>query len=91
MFILISYDIPDDKRRANVAKALENFGTRVHYSVFECLLTRSQLNDVRTRLQAVISVTDDSIRFYFLPDDAVPKIAILGHGTVTEDRAFIWR
>lgn len=91
MFILISYDIPDDKRRTRVAKALENFGTRVQYSVFECLLTATQLTEVRTRLTAIISLADDSVRCYFLPADAVPKIAILGRGTVTEDRAYIWR
>ncbi len=91
MFILISYDIPDDKRRTKVSKALENFGTRVQYSVFECVLTRTQLDEVRKRLTAVVYLPEDSVRFYFLPEDAVPKIAILGQGTVTADRAFIWR
>ncbi len=90
MFILISYDIPDDKRRTKVAKALENFGTRVQYSVFECVLTRTQLDEVRKRLTAVVYLPEDSVRFYFLPEDAVPKIAILGQGTVTVDQVFIW-
>jgi len=90
MFILISYDIPDDKRRTKVAKALENFGTRVQYSVFECVLTRTQFDEVRKRLTAVVYLPEDSVRFYFLPEDAVPKIAILGQGTVTVDQVFIW-
>ncbi len=90
MFILISYDIPDDKRRTKVSKALENFGTRVQYSVFECVLTRTQLDEVRKRLTAVVYLPEDSVRFYFLPEDAVPKIAILGQGTVTVDQVFIW-
>lgn len=59
--------------------------------VFECLLTATQLTKVRTRLTAIISLPDDSVRFYFLAADAVPKIAIVGRGAVTEDRAYIWR
>ena len=60
------------------------------YSVFECVLTRTQLDEVRKRLTAVVYLPEDSVRFYFLPEDAVPKIAILGQGTVTVDQVFIW-
>ena len=45
MFIVISYDIPADKRRTKLAQLLENYGQRVQYSVFECLLTGRQLRD----------------------------------------------
>ena len=42
MFILVSYDIPNDKRRLKVMKAVQDYGTRVQYSVFECELTAPQ-------------------------------------------------
>ena len=29
MFLVISYDVPNDTRRAKIAKALENVGRRV--------------------------------------------------------------
>lgn len=90
MFILISYDIPHDKRRSKIAKTLENFGKRVQYSVFECQLTDSQLADVRGRLTALVVPNEDSIRFYSLPKDAVTAILILGHGVVTQDPIFYW-
>lgn len=90
MFILISYDIPHDKRRSKIAKTLENFGKRVQYSVFECQLTDSQLVDVRGRLTALVVPNEDSIRFYSLPKDAVTAILILGHGVVTQDPIFYW-
>src|SRR6185436_13646804 len=38
MLILVSYDIPDDRRRTKLANALKDFGERVQYSVFEFLL-----------------------------------------------------
>ncbi|ABX05027.1 MAG TPA: CRISPR-associated endonuclease Cas2 [Herpetosiphon sp.] len=90
MFILISYDIPHDKRRSKIAKTLENFGKRVQYSVFECQLTDSQLADVRGRLTALVVPNEDSIRFYSLPKDAVTAMLILGHGVVTHDPSFYW-
>lgn len=90
MFILISYDIPHNKRRSKIAKTLENFGKRVQYSVFECQLTDSQLADVRGRLTALVVPNEDSIRFYSLPKDAVTAILILGHGVVTQDPIFYW-
>lgn len=40
---LIAYDISDDKKRAKVMSALLAYGNRVQYSVFEVVLTDSQL------------------------------------------------
>ena len=47
MFYLISYDIPDDRRRSQLAKALKGFGTRVQYSVFEAHLSRNQYEELK--------------------------------------------
>ena len=44
MFYLVSYDIPDDKRKTKLAKTIKDFGDRVQYSVFECLLNKSLLD-----------------------------------------------
>ena len=49
--IVVSYDIPDDRRRLRLANTLKDFGIRVQYSVFECRLEP----DTRTR-----SVRDDT-------------------------------
>jgi CRISPR-associated protein Cas2 len=43
MFYLVSYDIPDDRRRTRLAKLLKDYGGRVQYSVFECLLNQELL------------------------------------------------
>jgi CRISPR-associated endonuclease Cas2 len=43
MLFLVAYDIPDDGTRTEVANELENWGTRVQYSVFECDLPGSLL------------------------------------------------
>ena len=38
MFVIVSYDIPNDKRRTQVMKTLKDYGAHVQYSVFECEL-----------------------------------------------------
>lgn len=38
MFVVVSYDIKNDKRRRKVMKLMEGYGERVQYSVFECHL-----------------------------------------------------
>lgn len=39
---MITYDISDDRIRYRVAKILENHGSRVQYSVFECRLREQE-------------------------------------------------
>ena len=85
-FVVISYDITDDKRRMRVMKTLEGYGTRVQYSVFEAWLTRRQITDLRDRLMQILRPDEDSVRFYFLNRADVQRIWVLGRGKVTEER-----
>lgn len=71
MMLLITYDVrtetPEGKRRLrHVAKQCENFGQRVQYSVFECLVDPVQYADLRSRLEKIIDHDEDSIRYYNL-------------------------
>ncbi|HQE92098.1 MAG TPA: CRISPR-associated endonuclease Cas2 [Anaerolineae bacterium] len=47
---LISYDIPDDKRRLKVMHLLEGYGERVQYSVFEVWADEKQIDHLRRQL-----------------------------------------
>ena len=47
MFILISYDISDDKKRTRLAKRLKDFGPRVQKSVFEADVKTEELNKLK--------------------------------------------
>lgn len=78
MFVVVSYDIPDDKRRKKVMDTLENFGAHVQYSVFECELKEQHYKRMRARLKPLIAEKEDSVRFYFLDEDAVKKIEAVG-------------
>lgn len=85
VLILVSYDIPDDRRRTRLAHALKDFGERVQYSVFECRLKEEQLNRLRTRVAALIEAAEDSVRIYRLCAECAARLEIQGLGPSTED------
>ncbi len=87
-FLVVSYDISSDSRRRKVMKAMEGFGRRVQYSVFECLLTPAQITQMQRRLKKLVG-KDDSVRLYFISADDVKRIALLGGANVIADRPFI--
>jgi CRISPR-associated protein Cas2 len=65
-FIVVSYDIPKDKRRTKVSKVLADFGERVQYSVFECWLRKADLARLQQRLEPIVNAKEDDVRFYHL-------------------------
>lgn len=65
-YYVVSYDIQDDKRRAKVSKALKNFGERIQYSVFECVLNKRQFLRLKDQLERLIDSETDSVIFYLL-------------------------
>lgn len=68
--VVVSYDVAKDdngaRRLRRVAKACENYGQRVQYSVFECLVEPEQWIALRHKLRSLIKEELDSLRFYFL-------------------------
>ena len=58
---LVAYDIPDDRRRTQVAKKLESFGDRVQYSVFIVDAPPAKLVRLRTELLALLVTQEDSV------------------------------
>ena len=86
MFYLVSYDIPDDKRRVRIAKTLKDFGDRVQYSVFECNLNQELLDLMVDRVEKIVDPEADSVRIYTLCAACNRIIKIIGTGEVTADQ-----
>ena len=84
LFVVISYDISNDKNRLKIMKALQDFGKRVQFSVFECVLRPKELQALQGRLNCFVG-QQDSIRYYFLCYDDVRKVQIQGTGGITRD------
>lgn len=86
MLFIISYDIPDNKRRLRVAKALLDVGNRVQYSVFEARLDEARLKKLRARLEKLVDAKEDSIRLYRLCRACEAEIIPLGNAKVNPER-----
>ena len=71
MMVLVTYDVntetPEGRRRlARIARACENWGQRVQYSVFECLVEPAQWERLKAQLLSIADLDKDSLRFYYL-------------------------
>jgi len=83
MMVLVSYDVAmtdkaGAKRLRRVAKACQDHGQRVQYSVFECIVDPAQWVKFRDRLIKEIDETQDSLRFYFLGSNWENRIEHVG-------------
>ncbi|PIE64040.1 MAG: CRISPR-associated endonuclease Cas2 [Desulfobacterales bacterium] len=71
MMVLVSYDVKTSdpggaKRLRRVAKICTNYGQRVQFSVFECIVNPAQWTVLKEKLTKEIDLSADSLRFYFL-------------------------
>ena len=71
MMVLVAYDVETEtragqRRLRRVARACQDFGQRVQFSVFECNIDPAQWVSLRSRLLQEIDPAKDSLRFYFL-------------------------
>ena len=75
MKYLVTYDIANDKRRTKLADILSEYGARVNYSVFEIELNETKKERLLTEitLKKLINKKYDSLRFYHLCENCVPK------------------
>ena len=83
MFVLVSYDVVtnDDtgqRRLRRVAKACKDFGQRVQFSVFECIVDPAQWAHLKARLISEIDPEKDSLRFYYLGSNWQHRVEHVG-------------
>lgn len=73
-FYVVTYDIGDDKRRDKVMKLLESLGTRMNYSVFECMLTDIQYRRMCQQLEKIVVSREDWVNIYPLCTECYARI-----------------
>jgi CRISPR-associated protein Cas2 len=86
MFYIVSYDITDDRKRTKVAKTMLDFGTRVQYSVFECIINEEKLLEKMVAKLSKFISDEDSVRIYALCAKCNKVVKVLGRGNVTKDK-----
>ena len=83
MMVLITYDVNTEtaegkKRLYKVARQCQNYGQRVQNSVFECILDPARLTQLKDKLEKIIDVKKDSIRYYYLGDEWRKRVEHVG-------------
>lgn len=76
-FVVKAYDIVMNRRRNKVVKAVMKYGGRVNLSVFECMLTDSQLEALERELWRLIDPKTDQVVIYPLCLDCYARIRYL--------------
>ncbi len=79
MLIIVAYDVADNKRLAKIAKIMEDYGTRVQYSIFEIHADGAIMGEIMNRVSSVLDEKEDSVRFYPLCKNCERKTEIIGN------------
>jgi CRISPR-associated protein Cas2 len=85
VLIVVSYDVPSNRRRTKLAHALKDWGERVQLSVFECLLSTGDLEKLEARVLPLIDAEEDNLRIYSLCETCGGKVRTYGRSRRTED------
>ena len=89
MLVLVTYDVntlePGGKKRLrHVARACEDYGQRVQFSVFEIEVDPAQWTRLKARLEGVIDPAHDSLRYYYLGANWERRIEHVGTKPATD-------
>lgn len=94
MLILITYDVNTEdaagrRRLRKIAKKCVNYGQRVQYSVFECLVDAAQCTMLKHELRSIMDESKDSLRFYYLGNKYQTKVEHFGVKETYEPEGFL--
>lgn len=83
MFVLVSYDVSlkdagGRTRLRKISKTCKDYGQRVQFSVFECIVDPSMWAALRQKLVDIIDPENDSLRFYFLGSNWKRRVEHVG-------------
>lgn len=89
MMVLVSYDVATsqeggEKRLRRVARACQNYGQRIQYSVFEIEVDPATWALLRQQLLDEIDESVDSLRFYFLGANWQRRVEHIGAKPATD-------
>lgn len=89
MLVLVTYDVATStsggaRRLRQVAKACRDFGQRVQLSVFEIEVDPAQWASIKARLEAIIDLNSDSLRYYYLGANWARRVEHVGAKPATD-------
>lgn len=86
-FVVVVYDVSDNKKRYRIHKVMKGFGEWVQRSAFECHLKDNQIEVMKNKLKKHIDPKIDMLRIYKI--STTPKVWTYGKIDLTEDEKFV--
>lgn len=89
MMVVVSYDVCTEdragtRRLRRIAKVCKDFGQRVQFSVFECVVDPAQWTQMRQKLVEIMDDEQDSLRFYFMGANWKNRVEHVGTKAVVD-------
>ena len=89
MLVLVTYDVSlthqgGARRLRRIAKACQDYGQRVQFSVFEIEVDPAQWATLKARLEEQIDPKQDSLRYYYLGANWRRRVEHVGAKTATD-------
>jgi CRISPR-associated protein Cas2 len=89
MLVLVTYDVSlqdanGPRRLRRVAKACQDYGQRVQYSVFEIDVDPALWAKLKARLEGIIEKDTDSLHYYYLGSNWQRRIEHVGAKPATD-------
>lgn len=81
LFVLIIYDISEDKKRLKLSKLLLGYGFRIQQSAFEAIISKRKYKELLEKIPAFVSA-EDSIRVYKI----IGKGQVIKFGTLEKEQ-----
>lgn len=78
-FIVVFYDVSDDRRRLLLAESLKSMGlTRIQRSVFMGRGGQAKAKDIARRAKRIVDSSTDSVVVLVVPEDYARRMMIVG-------------
>lgn len=87
IYILVIYDIVDNKKRVAFAKQMNGYGFRVQKSAFEAYVSEELYKKILTAIPGLIDRTTDSVRVYKIKGSG--EVNLFGVSSRIEDEEVI--
>jgi len=84
--VWIAYDIRDPKRWRKVHRIMKGYGARLQLSVFECLLSEKQLEELREKLDPVLDHVVDRLMIARLCERCSDRVEMWGEKVERQER-----
>ena len=83
-YIVVCYDIVENRTRTRVMKRLKEYLPHVQKSVFEGEISEPDLQKMRQVVESELDLLTDTVRIYRLCRRCVPSTEIIGLGEYVE-------